>query len=317
MRASPADSEVDGAPDGLYRGPIIDTHHHLWDLSMNRHPWLMQSSGPLAALSSVASTYLVEDFLEDSAGQNVVATVHIEALWAGDPAEETRWLDALEKGGGVGLRYVANARLGTPDTAKLIAAQAASPRVAGIRAILSCHPDPEKSFVGDPRLAYAPDFRRDVGRVRDHGLHLELMMYPYQAEAVADLAAAFPDLSIVINHCGSPIDRDAAGMKRWHDAIVTVASAPNTIIKISSPGAYDAGWTLDSIRELVAHCLASFGPDRAMFGTDAPVCRLTMSVAEIWNALRQAVRHLPASQQAALFFDNAQHIYRLDEVRAP
>ena len=24
----------------LYGGPVIDPHHHLWDLSLGRHPWL-------------------------------------------------------------------------------------------------------------------------------------------------------------------------------------------------------------------------------------------------------------------------------------
>ena len=30
---------------GRYDGPVIDPHHHLWDLSLRRHPWLEKARG--------------------------------------------------------------------------------------------------------------------------------------------------------------------------------------------------------------------------------------------------------------------------------
>ncbi len=150
----------------MYSGPIIDPHHHLWDLSLGKHPWLSPADPTvqaLAGLETIAHDYLVEDYVRDSAGQTVVATVHIEALWAGDPVGETRWLETLDKRRGIALRYVAGASLGKPGSAKVIAEQAGFDRVVGVRGILSCHPDPSKSFVSDPNLAYDADWRRDVG----------------------------------------------------------------------------------------------------------------------------------------------------------
>ncbi len=84
----------------MYSGPIIDPHHHLWDLSMGKHPWLLPtdpSVQAVAGLSQIATNYLVGDYVRDSSGHNVVATVHIEALWAGDPLGETQWLETLDK----------------------------------------------------------------------------------------------------------------------------------------------------------------------------------------------------------------------------
>ena len=79
----------------LYDGPIVDAHHHLWDLSMGKHPWLSPNSAvPLPGLEDLRHDYLVDDYLRDSARHNVVATVHVEALWdAADPLGETRWLE--------------------------------------------------------------------------------------------------------------------------------------------------------------------------------------------------------------------------------
>lgn len=303
----------------MYAGPVIDAHHHLWDLSMDRHRWLSPggSAGPLAALAPVAETYRVDDYRRDAAGQNVVATVHVEALWSGDPAEETRWLDTLDKGDGVALRYVANARLGTPAAARLVEAAAVNPRVVGVREVLSHHPDPAKSLAADPDLAARPGWRRDLRRVRDRGLHLELLMNPRQAGAVVDLARAFPDLLIVVDHGGSPIDRDADGMARWRDALRRLGAEPNVALKLSHPGAYDPGWTPASLRDAVRFGLDRFGPARAMFGTDAPVSRLVGTLAEVCAAMRAAVADLSFGEQRALFFGNARRVYGLDEVADP
>lgn len=298
----------------MYSGPIIDPHHHLWDLSLGKHPWLSPSDPTVQALpglSSIAHDYLVADYCRDSAGQGVVATVHIEALWADDPVGETRWLETLDKTRGVGVRYVAGAALGRPGAAAAIAAQAAFDRVVGVRGILSCHPDPKKSFVSDPNLAYDADWRGDVARLVEHGLNLELMMYPYQAGAVCDLAAALPSLQIIVNHCGSPIDRDEEGMARWREGLTKIARYPNVAIKVSNPGAYNPHWTLDSVRAVAMHCIDCFGPDRAMFGTDYPVSRIQMSFAQIYDAFKRIADAFSPADQRKLFHDTAHRFYRL------
>ncbi|MGE0241506.1 MAG: amidohydrolase [Parvibaculaceae bacterium] len=299
----------------MYDGPIIDAHHHLWDYGMGKHRWLMPVAGAVEALGSLAPLrrdYLVADYLKDAAGHSVVGTVHIEALWQEDDAlGETQWLDGLDKAQGVALRYVARAPLGSPEARDVIARQAAVARVVGIRNTLSHHPTkPEKSFIARPDLAYDAAWRRDVGLVGEAGLHLELMMYPYQGQAVFDLAKAFPKLQIIVNHCGSPIDRDEEGMQRWRAALTLVASRPNVALKISNPGAYDPDWTQGSVRAVVRDCLTAFGVERAMFGTDYPVAALQMTYAQIYQNFKAAVADLPASGQRALFHDNARRFYR-------
>ena len=75
---------------------IVDAHHHLWDLRRNRYPWLVD--GPMIPFrygdyGKIRRDYLPTDYRRDSARQNVVATVHMEAEI--DPAhevDETRWI---------------------------------------------------------------------------------------------------------------------------------------------------------------------------------------------------------------------------------
>jgi hypothetical protein len=64
-----------------YHGPIIDPHHHLWDLSMERHPWLQkaQKSSPLGPLAPILRDYGVEDLVPP--GQPIPAHL-LGNMWA-------------------------------------------------------------------------------------------------------------------------------------------------------------------------------------------------------------------------------------------
>ncbi len=290
----------------MYTGPIIDPHHHLWDLSMDRHHWLKPSdptAKALAGLESIAHDYLPADYSRDAARHPIVATVHIEGVWAGDPVEETRWLETLDKSKGVASRYVGAAKLGSPEAAGLIAQQAQFPRMTGIRSILSWHADPE--------FGRTQEWRRDVAIVARHGLNLELMVYPKQAGIVCEAAAAMPELQIIINHCASPIDRDAPGMLLWRESIKKMSAHQNVAIKVSNPGAYDHNWTLESVREIAMHVIECFGPNRTMFGTDYPVASIQMKYDQIYETFKIIASVLPTADQAKLFHDTAKRLYRL------
>ncbi len=300
----------------MYSGPIIDAHTHLWDLAMNKHEWLVPADGSrhaIAGLEKIRRDFLVEDYLRDSAKQNVVASVHIEALWdPADPVGETRWLETLDKSRGIAVRYTAAAPLSTPDAARVLEQQASFARVVGIRAVLSFHPTrPEKSFVPRGDIAADAAWRQDVARLVPLKLNLELMMYPYQLDHVLGLARSLPDLQIIVNHCASPIDRDEAGMQRWRDAVRQLAAQPNIALKISNITAYDPHAGYDGIRDVALHCIACFGPRRAMFASDWPVAGINTSFDAICDTFRRITADLSADEQRALFHDNAERFYRL------
>jgi predicted TIM-barrel fold metal-dependent hydrolase len=302
-----------------YRGPIVDAHHHLWDIGMDRHPWLRPTQGTVRALGDLAPirhSYLVDDYRRDAANQNIVAAVHIEAGWdrSDDPLAEIRWLETLDKSSGVAVRYVGFANLSAPDAVVTIDRLADVRRCVGVRQMLSWHPtQPAKSFAERAGVADEPAFRRGVGLLAQRDMLLELMLYPYQAEEVARLAEDFPDQLFVINHCGSPIDRDAEGMARWKQGLSLLGRRQNVSIKISALTAYDPSPTLESLREVGIHCIDSFGVERSMFGSDFPVGRLWTTFDAIFDGFKAIVRDFSGDEQRALFYANASRIYRLDQ----
>jgi predicted TIM-barrel fold metal-dependent hydrolase len=303
---------------GRYRGPIIDAHCHLWDLGMDRHPWLRQTGGAIQALgdlSPIRRNYLVDDYRREAANQNVVASVHIEAAWdrADDPLAEIRWLETLDKSSGVAVRYIGFADLSAPDVAAVLDRLSEVKRCVGVRQMLSWHPtEPARSFAPRPGIADEADFRCGVALLARHDQLLEFMLYPYQAEEVTRLARDFPNQTFIINHCGSPIDRDRDGMAQWRQGVKLLGSAPNVRIKISALTAYDPSPTPESLGEVALHCIECFGVERSMFGSDFPVGRLWTSFDAIFDGFKAIVRDFPEAEQSALFHDNARRIYRMD-----
>ena len=303
---------------GLYRGPIIDAHIHLWDLGMDRHPWLRPTGGAIQALGDLAPirrNYLVDDYRRDVANQNVVASVHVEAAWdrADDPLAEIEWLETLDKSSGVANRYIGFVDLTAPDVGAALDRLSEVNRCVGVRQMLSWHPtEPGRSFAPRSGIANEERFRRGVALLARHDQLLELMLYPYQAAEVARLALDLPSQTLIVNHCGSPIDRDREGMLRWRESLKLLSSAQNVNIKISALTAYDPCPTPESLREVALHCIECFGVDRSMFGSDFPVGRLWTSYDAIFDGFKAIVRDFSEGEQAALFHDNAQRVYRMD-----
>src|SRR3546814_18406736 len=80
------------------------------------------------------SSELPAEFRRDTARQNVVMTVHVEAEWSpGDPVAETRWLAQLKERHGLPTAMVGQAWFGRADIADVLAGHAAFPAVKGIQ----------------------------------------------------------------------------------------------------------------------------------------------------------------------------------------
>jgi predicted TIM-barrel fold metal-dependent hydrolase len=294
-----------------YAGPLIDAHHHLWSLGQGAYPWLEEASGDVTAIGDLASLridYLPDDFKRDLYPALLVGSVHVEALHR-DPHEEICWLESLQAQP-TPDRYVTAGQLEAPEFGETVSRLRDQPRIVGVRSVLSWHPDATKSFVTDDRKADRSAWRRGVDHLCRAGLILELMLYPYQADQVARVARDFPDLTIIVNHCASPIDQDAVGLCRWRDALDTLAAMPNILIKASNPGVY-VGGDADAAIATVRQCVRAFGYDRAMFGSDLPVARLHVAPASIMATAQAAVATANDAQRDAFFYHNAKTVYQI------
>jgi predicted TIM-barrel fold metal-dependent hydrolase len=299
----------------IYTGPLIDAHHHFWDLGMGKHPWLVPATDQEMVFGDptpLYRDYLPADLEADACNQNLVASVHVEAGWdRSDPVGETAWLSQLADTQRLPTVLVVYAQLDDPGVGKVLEAQIACPLVRGVRFVLSWHGDRRKSFVQRSDYMVDRQWRQGFALLARFGLSFDLMLYPSQMAEAARLAARFPETLILVNHAGSPTDRDPQGMQRWRAGLRALAAQPNLRIKISDLVAYDHDWTLDSLRPIVLECIDAFGTERAMFASDFPVAGLHATYDQVFDSFKAIVADLTLEEQRRLFHDNAERDYRI------
>jgi predicted TIM-barrel fold metal-dependent hydrolase len=295
--------------------PIVDAHHHLWDLERNRYPWLEER--PLRPrlegdVSPIARTYGIEDYLADVRGEGVVRSVHVETGWdPSDPVGETAWLQSVADVHGFPHAIVARAELQSPRVQEVLEGHLQHRNARGIRQILNWHRDPVKSYLPRPDLIRDPAWRAGFRLLGKLGLSFDLQLYPTQLLDGAELARDFPDQPIVLDHAGMAVDRDPEGLRIWSEGMKALAEAPNVMVKISALGTCDWRWTVDSIRPFVLDTIEWFGADRCMFASNFPVDKLYSDLPQLFGAFRQLTRGFSRTERAKLFHDNAARFYRL------
>jgi predicted TIM-barrel fold metal-dependent hydrolase len=296
-------------------GPVIDPHFHLWELSKHRYPWLTASPAPIQVAGDttpIARDYVLDDYLRDFAAEGLVKAVHIDAGWDyADPVGETRWLQGIADRHGFPHGIVARAELDSPDIGDVLAEHAGFPNVRGIRHIANWHPDRTKTYIERPDLLADGAWRAGFARLAPLNLSFDLQIYPAQMAAAAQLAADFPHTSIILNHAGMPVDKDADGMAAWRSGMAALAERDNVTVKISGLGMLDWNWTIDSIRPYVLETIDRFGPKRAMFASNFPVDKLYSSLPALYDAFRAITGDLSESETHDLFYATAERVYRL------
>lgn len=298
-----------------YLGPIIDPHMHLWDLERLYYSWLQDTplpNNPAGDIASIAyRSYQLDDYLADTAGWNVVQTVHVECgLPPKDQLSETDWLQGLADTRGLIGGIVAGANLDDPGVEALLEAHAARANVRGVRQIVNWHADPAKTY-GPTDLLLNDQWRAGYALLARYGLSFDLQLYPSQMATAAALAAANPDVPVIVNHAGMPTDRDDAGLKAWRDGLALLAQRPNVSCKISGLAMIDRAWTVDSLRPFVLRVIETFGPNRCMFASNFPVEKVHGSFGGFYEAYDTITADFGEAERTSLFGGTAARVYRL------
>ncbi len=307
---------------------ICDAHHHLW--------------------SYAQSPYLTEQLLADlSGGHRIASTVHVECRhgWRSDGAEALRPVGETEFVLGcraeapgptqvaAGIVAFADLNLGAQVRAVLEAQLQCSDRVCGIRymtawdaseEIRNAHTDPR------PRLLGEGSFRAGLRCVQELKLVFDAWLYHPQIPELTDLARAFPDLTIVLNHVGGPLGIGPYAGRRaeifgiWEQHMRDLSRSPNALVKLGGMTMSLAGFDWHkrdappgsaeiaaALSPYYLTCIDLFGPKRCMFESNFPVDKVSCSYTTLWNAFKRITQDFSAEEQQDLFHDTAVNTYGL------
>jgi L-fuconolactonase len=319
--------------------PICDPHHHLWD----RH----------------GDRYLLHELLADT-GQadaqgrrhDVRSTVYVEcaSMYRSDgpealrPVGETEFVNgmaAMSASGGYGptracAGIVGLADLGLGATVRPVLEAhlaAARGRFRGIRHAAGWHASAQiRNSHTEPieHLLLDAHFREGFAQLAPLGLSFDAWLYHPQITELTDLARAFPDTTIVLDHVGGPLGigpyagQADAVYADWKRDIDELARCPNVVVKLGGlampingfgwhkreprPGSQQLA---DATARYVLHTIERFGPQRCMFESNFPVDKVSCSYLVLWNSFKRLAAGFSPSEKAALFHDTAARVYRL------
>jgi predicted TIM-barrel fold metal-dependent hydrolase len=314
---------------------IVDPHHHLWDFARHR--------------------YLLPELLADTgSGHAIVQTVFIEctACYRADgPAElkpvgETEFVNgiaAMSASGAYGKTRVAAGIVGMADLTlgarveQVLAAHVAAGggRFRGIRHAAGWQdktPEVHNSHTDPPPHLYRDHakFRAGFAVLGRMGLCFDAWLYHPQIGDLIDLARAFPEQRIVLDHLGGPLglgwyaDKRAEIFAQWRRDMAELARAENVAMKLGGLGMRINGFAFhrrerppssqelaDAWRPYIDTCIAAFGPARCMFESNFPVDKISGSYATYWNAFKRLAAGASADEKALLFRDTARRFYNL------
>ncbi|MEU0126318.1 amidohydrolase family protein [Streptomyces sp. NPDC006289] len=287
--------------------PVVDAHHHVWDLEARDQDWITGEE-----LAPIRRSFTLAHLEPEARAAGVVATVVVQTVTV---AEETPELLALAAPGGLVAGVVGWTDLMAPDVADALAALRGLPggsRLVGIRHQVQGEPDPE--------WLLRPDVLRGLRAVAAAGLAYDLVVLPHQLPAAARAAALVPGLTFVLDHAGKPpVARRTT--HPWAGGLRALAALPNTVCKLSGlvTEADHRSWTVADLRPYADTVIDVFGPDRLMFGSDWPVCRLAADYADVLDAAHELTGALGPSERRAVFAGTARRVYGLREpaVRDP
>ena len=317
--------------------PICDPHHHLW-VGQTQH---------------THGDYLLDDILEDmNSGHNIVSTVFIEcgAMFKPDgPAEmrpigETEFVNgiaAMSYSGCYGTSRVAAGIIGTTDlkvgdrAADVLDAQIAHAggRFRGIRlgATWDASPDVPNHRTNPPEgMMMRDDFRPGFKHLGPRDLSFEVWCYHKQIPEATDLARAFPDTTLVLDHFGGPLGigpykgKSDEVFAEWKANITELAKCPNVVAKLGGIAMEVNGFEwherpkpptskelMEATKHYYEYTLEIFGPDRCLFESNFPVDKVSCSYNVLWNSFKLLTKDYSADEKAKLYHDTAARVYRL------
>ncbi|MEV6406603.1 amidohydrolase family protein [Streptomyces bobili] len=279
--------------------PIIDAHHHVWDLTVRPQPWIAGEQ-----LAPLARSFSVADLATEARAAGVVGTVVVQTVCV---PEETPELLALAARSDLVAGVVGWTDLTAPDVADAIAALREQPggeHLVGIRHQVQAEPDPQ--------WLLRPDVQRGLTAVAEAGLAYDLVVKPHQLAAATAAAAQLIGLTFVVDHLGKPLI--ASGwLDPWATDLRRLAALPNTVCKLSGmvTEAAPGSWRTQDLKPYAETALDAFGPRRLLFGSDWPVCTLQASYSTVVEVADELTDSLGVEEKAAVFHGNATRVYRL------
>jgi L-fuconolactonase len=277
---------------------MLDSHHHLWNYSVEEYPWI-------PAGSPLAQDQLLPQLEAATTSAGVDGTVVVQARQV---IEESDWLLSLADESETIRAVVGWVPLIDRNVRDDIERLAPRPKFRAVRHVLQEEPD--EYFLRD-------DFHNGLAILPDFDLRYDLLVFQRQLPVALQLVDRQPELGFIVDHIAKPEAQNGRIESDWKRGMRELAKRDNILgVKFSGlvtefpEGDIDP----DTIRAYFEESLHIFGPDKLMFGTDWPVCLLRIDSYKAWtDTVRSLLAPLSKDERKAIVSGNCRSAYGIVE----
>ena len=278
---------------------LIDAHHHYWTPRRGDYLW-MPNGHPV-----LDHQYLPADLAPHLRAAGIDRTVLVQAAAT---LHETEYMLGIADATPTVGKVVGWIDFEDRNDLRHLERLKSHPKFTGVRPMIQDIPDTDWMLRNDVQWAFRA--------LADLDLTFDALGFSRHLANFLTILKRYPKLRVVMDHCMKPQIRDAGTSKDefgfWSAGMKRIAGETGAFCKFSAiVTEANADWTPAELRPYAEVVLEAFGPERVMWGSDWPVCRLRCEYGSWLAAARELTSHYSVEDRAKIFGGTAAGFYRI------
>lgn len=272
----------------------VDAHQHFWKFDSLRDNWITED------MEAIRHDFLPHDLkpLMDANGLNSCIAVQ-----ADQSENETDFLLSLASENEFIKGVVGWIDLCADTIHERLEHYSQFPKLKGFRHILQAEPI---------EFILKPEFQRGITALQVYGFTYDILIYPQHLPVIPDLIRGGNEQKFILDHLAKPNIKNGTSAT-WAADLKKLAFHKNVFCKLSGmvTEADHKTWKKEDIYPYMDKVLEFFGPERLLFGSDWPVCRLAASYGQVCDLMNAYLERLTIHEQELIWGKNAALFYKL------
>jgi L-fuconolactonase len=276
---------------------LIDAHQHYWTPERSDYFWMPKGHAVLDR------QYMPHDLAPHLKAAGIEKTVLVQAA---PTVNETEFMLGIADASPSVAKVVGWVDFENKADLRELERLKAHPKFVGVRPMIQDIADTDWMLRGDIQWAF--------DALVDLDLTFDALGFSRHLKNFLTIFERYPNLRVVIDHCMKPQIRDHGTAKDefkfWSEGMRKIAQDTNAYCKFSGLVTEDMeAWTTERLRPYAEFVLEAFGPERVMWGSDWPVCRLRCEHGDWLKSAQDVTAHYSAADRARIFGGSAAAFY--------
>ena len=272
---------------------ILDTHHHLWDLSLRSYDWITEL--PENESIKINRNFLINDLDVLADENNVTGTICVQAHQS---EEEALWLLEIAKNSNLIKGVVCWVDLKNSNIGFSLDKYQTYDKFCGIRHVW--HDEKNEDWIMDPKVI------KGLKTLSERQINFDFLVRPNHLKYIFEVYEKIPKLNGVIDHIAKPMIKENI-FEPWAENISELSKIDSLNCKISGMvEEMNESQGISILKNYTDHVIESFGGDKVMFGSNWPVCLTKKSYSEVLEIAKSISNNLEPEE---FFYTNGKSFY--------